>query len=651
MIPSSSFARNTVRNSYRLSTRIVAASLLALLAVVAMIGNTLWLTWRLEGAGGAINDTGSLRMQANSIGVELLRTIQSAEWSSGGGVGEIHRQADAMTATLQALEEGDARRPLMLPDDPAIHVQLRDVRRYWEQVARRELEQALQTGDANGYLQSLPQLVHRANMLVAMIERDNVSKTTALRLTQGVMLMLAVLGTLVMIYLLYLWIIAPVLQLRDGLQSMAARQFGTRLAVRSRDEFGALAQGFNQMADELQNLYTGLEERVAEKTRELEAQNRQISALYEMAAFLNQTIGVEAIYHGFMQRVMKLFDAQGASIRGLDADGERISLLASIGLSGELTGAEHCMPVDDCHCGRATQQQEMIFVRDIAQKNSAGASIDAVGCQREGFASVAVFRIVSQNKVLGSFSLHFRARRELLGAERQLLQSHGQLLGVAMENRALEAKARELAVVQERGLVAQGLHDSLAQGLNFLNMQLQMLEDAIDRKDAQEVDEIVPLLRTGVDESYQDVRELLTNFRTKLGKGDFGAVIEETLQRFHRQTGVQPVQDIQYKTGAPLTPEQQLQVLFILQEALSNVRKHAQAQNVFVRIANQRDFVLEVRDDGLGYDSDEVAGRGEAHVGLYIMRERAARMNALLEIDAREGQGVSLRLTLPAAER
>lgn len=68
-----------------------------------------------------------------------------------------------------------------------------------------------------------------------------------------------------MIYLLYLWIIAPVLRLRDGLQRMAAREFSTRLPVESQDEFGVLARGFNRMADELQSLYTGLEQRVGER--------------------------------------------------------------------------------------------------------------------------------------------------------------------------------------------------------------------------------------------------------------------------------------------------------------------------------------------------------------------------------------------------
>ena len=224
-------------------------------------------------------------------------------------------------------------------------------------------------------------------------------------------------------------------------------------------------------------------------------------------------------------------------------------------------------------------------------------------------------------------------------------------MGAALENRRLDAKARELAIVQERSLVAQGLHDSLAQGLNFLNLQLQLLEDAVRRNDTAEVEEIVPLLRMGVDGSYQDVRELLTNFRSKLEQGDLRRAIEETVQRFRRQTGCETTLELDYAQGTPLAPEQQLQVLFILQEALSNVRKHAAAKHVHISVRNARDFTLEVTDDGQGYDPREVAERGEAHIGLDIMRERAARMNAVITLESAPGEGARVALLLPASER
>ena len=629
---------------HRLSTRIVVSSLVALVVVLGMIGTTLWLSWRLEGAGAAINDTGSLRMRANRIAVELLV-------DRGGREDRVLEQQTALDETVALLIKGNAQRPLFLPNDPAIRAQLADVTRYWLETAKPAVEYALQSGDNSEYLRSLPELVNRANFLVTMIESDNAGKTAALRLAQGGLAMLAVMGTLTMIYLLYLWIIAPVLRLRDGLQRilqrMESHEFTMRLPVETRDEFGALATGYNRMADELQSLYSDLEQRVEEKTHQLAKQNLEITALFDMAAFLNQPNDIEALCDGFLQRVMQQFEADGASLRTLDADHQRLSLVASIGLSRDLTDSEHCMHVSDCYCGEATLGDKVFVIRDMRRQHAA----PKLQCHREGFASVAVFRVVSREAVLGSFSLHFHQHRELSESARKLLESFGQLFGVALENRRLDAQARELAVVQERGLVAQGLHDSLAQGLNYLNLQLQMLESAVRREDHAEIKEILPLLRMGVTDGYQDVRELLTNFRSKLEQGDLKMAVEETIERFRRHSGCETVLEFQHAQGAPLAPDQQLQVLFILQEALSNIRKHADATHVHVRIENGLDFALEVVDDGRGYNPEEVASYGEVHVGLDIMRERAARMNAMIRLESAPGEGARVALLLPASER
>jgi two-component system nitrate/nitrite sensor histidine kinase NarX len=552
-----------------------------------------------------------------------------------------------MDESLALLARGDRQRPLLLPDDPHIREQLGEVAAYWHRVAKPMAQAGMRAGQADGYLATLQELTARADKLVFMIEQDNARKTSALGMTQIGLAAVAVLGTVAMIYLLYLWIIAPVMRLREGLQRMAAHEFGTRLPVLDPGEFGALATGFNRMADELQNLYATLEQRVADKTAQLARQNQEISALYEVAAFLTRPSEIDAMCEGFLQQVVQRFGADGASIRTLDPRNTSMTLVSSVGLSRELTEAEHCMRVNDCHCGEVTQRSDAIVIHLVGQKSSG----PEINCRRDGFESVAVFRIVAGDAVLGSFSLHFREHRVLSPGERQLLDSLGQLLGVALENRRLAAKERELAVVQERGLVAQGLHDSLAQGLNFLNLQLQLLENAHRRDDRLEVEEILPLLRTGVDESYQDVRELLNNFRTKLEPGSLRGAIEETIARFRRQTGCETALEMNIEEGSPLAPDQQLQTLFILQEALSNIRKHAMARHVHVRVDNARDFTISVRDDGQGYDPDEVERRGDAHVGMSIMRERAARMNALIRLKSAPGQGASVSLVLPASER
>ncbi|QEZ43857.1 type IV pili methyl-accepting chemotaxis transducer N-terminal domain-containing protein [Cupriavidus oxalaticus] len=628
---------------HRLSTRIISLSLAVLLVVLGMISGTLWLSWKLEGAGAAINDAGSLRMRANRVAIEL--TMAHAQRDNA-----LAMQVQALDGTLAQLRRGNPSRPLFLPDEPAIHAQLARVTQDWHTQLRPIAMAGADSTAPARYIAALPGFVAQADTLVGMIEHDSARKTDLLRLSQTALALMACVGTVAVIYLLYLWIILPVLRLQDGLRRMAAREFSLRLPVETRDEFGTLSEGFNRMAGELQGLYRDLEARVAQKTAELERQNRDLETLYDMAAFLNQASDADTMARGFLARVMRQFDAEGGSVRVLDPRHGRLHLLASAGLPAALAEAASCAAADACHCGDATREA-VITITDLRGRRDGRQ--DGTPCARNGFQALAAFRIESQRGATGVFALHFRTPRALPASDRQLLETLGQHLGTALEHLRLSATARQLAVVEERNLVAQGLHDSIAQGLNYLNLQVQLLDDAVARDDLGETREIVPMLRHGVEESYQDVRELLNNFRSRLGGGELRPAVEDTVARFRRQCRTEATLTIDEQadgigaSGRPLSPEQQLQVLFILQEALSNVRKHALAAHVTVALSHGRDFRLVVEDDGEGFDPAELATRADAHIGLNIMRERAARLDAQLHVQAAPGRGVRIELVLP----
>ncbi|MGE4451593.1 type IV pili methyl-accepting chemotaxis transducer N-terminal domain-containing protein [Castellaniella sp.] len=590
---------------YRLSTRIIATTAVVLMVVLGMIGWTLWLSWQLEGAGAAINDTGSLRMRANQVAVALLRHAPGPGPEGASVPPDLDDLLSVQARILGRIRQGDAARPLALPHDPLIRAQMDRVTALWDE-RLVPAARAVRAGEpARVYQDLLPVFVAQADHLVRMIEDDSARKTSRLRFSQGMLIAMACAGTLALVYLLYLWIIHPVRRLQDGLQRMARREFGVRLPVDRRDEFGVLARGFNRMADELQGLYSDLEARVAEKTAQLASQNEVLSALYDMATFLNRPNDIEAVCRGFLDRVIQRFGPDGAAVRlrGPQGDRARISMTS---------GLEDAGP----------------------------------------FPESASFRVHTQEDELGEFTLYFREPHPLGVEQIHLLETLGLHLGVAVQNRRLSGQARQLAMEQERNLVAQGLHDSIAQGLNFLNLQLQLLDRAADRADLDEIRGIVPLLRTGVDESYQDVRELLNNFRTQLGEGGLLDAAEEAVARFRRQTGIEvSLRSDGLTGGAPLTRVQQLEALFILQEALSNVRKHAEAGKVDIHLSNRTDFRMEISDDGIGYDPDSLADRPEGHFGRRIMQERARRMGATLTVSTAPGQGVSIVLELPAGQR
>jgi two-component system nitrate/nitrite sensor histidine kinase NarX len=250
---------------------------------------------------------------------------------------------------------------------------------------------------------------------------------------------------------------------------------------------------------------------------------------------------------------------------------------------------------------------------------------------------------------MGEVDLFYYTCRTLREAEDSLLDVMTAHLAGAMENLRLKALEKEAAVSQERTMLARELHDSIAQSLAFLKIQVQLLRDCLGTGDAERIQRVLGEIDAGVRESYGDVRELLVHFRTRTNAEDIEPALLTTLRKFEHQSGLKA--DLQMQGhGIPLAPDLQVQVLHIVQEALSNVRKHAHASQVWLEVQQQPVWRFEVRDNGCGFNGDEVAPK-ESHVGLRIMLERAERIGAQLDVMSRPKRGTSVVLTLPSSTR
>ncbi|MBC7684863.1 MAG: type IV pili methyl-accepting chemotaxis transducer N-terminal domain-containing protein [Bdellovibrionales bacterium] len=631
----------------KLATKIMGTLIGFLTLAVAAISLTLYLSWQLEGSPAAINDTGSMRMN----GFRLANMLALAGENDPAARTAAARQIEAIGATIARLQQGDPQRPLELPATVAIHQDFDRLSTHWQYEMRPAALALLElTGPARQaalkkYLIETEGFVTEVHALVRQIEGDGETRTFWLRASQLALLALALAATAYMSYLTFDNIIAPLTRLHEGMRRMTQADFDVRLAVERADEFGQLTQGFNQMADRLKTVYDNLEALVAAKTARFENQNRELGLLYDASAFLQRPQALEPLCQGLLERICDYFHADGGSVRVLDGSRNNLHTVVRYGMSAQLIEREHCIKVGDCVCGDAVQRKVSVIhdLRDMEPGRK-------LKCHNEGFSTVAVFHMYALQVHLGFFNLHFREPTTFDTREQSLLETLGQLLGIAVENLRLGAREREVAVWEERNLVAQGLHDSIAQGLNFLNLQVQMLEQSVRDKKIDDVAEIVPLLHAGVQESYDDVRELLHNFRSRVVEGDLIAALETTVDKFRRQTGI-AAELIADRDGPPFPREQQLQLLFIVQEALSNVRKHANAPSVLVRLEDRVDFILTITDDGGGFDPAQLEGEGDEHVGIHIMRERAHRIDAVLAVTSAPGSGTCVMLTLPQAQR
>jgi two-component system, NarL family, nitrate/nitrite sensor histidine kinase NarX len=605
---------------------IVGAALLAL--ALASIGLTLWVTWQLEGGAAAVNEAGRMRMQ----------TWRLAQALATGDAPRQQMLVQRFDQTLLLLAGGDPSRPLFVPRDADSQAAFAEVQRGW-QVLQRQWRAAATVPAAPAVAAEADAFVARIDAFVTAIENQLARWTAILNLFQMAMLGLVIASGVTLLYVAYLFVFNPLARLHAGLAQVQAGDFSTRIEVASRDEFGALAVGFNRMAETVQGLYRSLEAKVAQKTAMLEARGQRLAALYEASALVARAASLDEMAQGFAQQVRRIAGADAAAVRWSDEDNQRYLLLASDCLPLQLAASEQCVVTGDCHCG---QPQALAATRVIPIR--ADAAVEH--CTRAGFQHLVSVPVRLHERVLGEIDLLYRGTPDLADEDHALLDALAAHLAGGMEGLRAAALEREAAVAGERGLLARELHDSIAQGLAFLKIQVQLLRDARRRDDAAQIERVIAELEAGVKESTADVRELLMHFRTRTNAEDITPALQTTLKKFEHQSGLATHLRIEGH-GLPLAADVQVQVLHVVQEALSNVRKHAGARQVWIEVQQAPRWRVQVRDDGRGFAE---GARDETHVGLRIMRERAERIGAEVSVTSAPGAGTCVQLTLPLAQ-
>jgi len=603
-----------------------------LLLALMSIALTLWVSWQLDGGAAAVNEAGRMRMQTYRMALAV-------------GTGEhaaLPPLVNEFERSLDVLRHGDLERPLFVPWDDAVRARFASVERDWARFrAQLTPSGAVATSGSNG---GAAAFVADIDALVTAIEHHMSRWTTLLHLLQMAMMAFAVLAAALLLYTGYLFVLEPVGQLKQGIERIQRGDFAARVDRVTSDEFGTLAEGFNGMAEHLQSMYRDLEARVAEKTSQLEEKRERLEALYDVTRLVAKATTLNELAGGFATSIGRAARADGVAVRWSDEANERYLMLAAVGLPAVMAAGEHCLHAGTCHCGTQVPEPGARVIPINTMRPQA-----MTHCTDAGFETLVSIPIRLHERVMGEVDLFFHARIIPSPTERSLLEALTAHLAAAMENLRLNALEKEAAVSQERTFLARELHDSIAQSLAFLRIQVQLMRDAIDHGNADEVERTLAEIDAGVRESYGDVRELLVHFRTRANAEDIEPALQTTLRKFEHQSGLKTIMQMQGH-GIALAPDLQIQVLHIVQEALSNIRKHAEATTVWLDVQQQPQWRFEVRDNGTGFAGD-VENVDETHVGLRIMAERAERVNATLDVMSRPGYGTSVVLTLPLGLR
>jgi two-component system nitrate/nitrite sensor histidine kinase NarX len=365
--------------------------------------------------------------------------------------------------------------------------------------------------------------------------------------------------------------------------------------------------------------------------------------LAEIAAGLAAGTDLHDLLGRFLEPVMHMAGARAGAVRVLSPEGNRLQMISEVGLPEHVIRAERAVDPACGTCGSAFARDAVVSASDVG--HCARRSHDVYfGQQCRHLMAVP---LTHRGRVLGLYNLFFDSRPALDAELTALFKSVGELLGLALHNALLERETLRTAVLTERQAMAAEVHDSIAQTLAFVKMRMPLLQEAIATHDQAQALKYCAEVRQAVSGAHSNLREVLAHFRAPMDPLGLKHALQASIQSFRELTQV----DLAYEDRVPelrLTGTQEFQVLRIVQEALANIAKHANASRAWLTIARQRGHLdVVVEDDGAGLAA--AAATGDAHYGLDIMRQRAAALSGTLDVDPRNGGGTRVCLRFPIA--
>jgi signal transduction histidine kinase len=388
------------------------------------------------------------------------------------------------------------------------------------------------------------------------------------------------------------------------------------------------------------------------REEEINLRSRQLESLHEAALALTTELELEKVLQKVVDLSRDLLNATYGALGVLEAGGDQIGQFITSGISEADRKSIGSPPKGIGLLGVLSPGGEALIVNDISEDpRSAGFPPN-----HPRMKSLLGVPIKSKGEIFGNLYVADKVdvtnpdSGGLIGfteIDKHLLEKFATQAAIAIENAQLYSQVRELAVLKERERFSMDLHDGIMQavyatGLSLREARMQMKEDP------QETESRLELAVKDLSRVLRDIRNYIMGLRPdRFSDKDLVTGVSEIARELRANTllnvNFTPPSREKFQD---LTDEQTAELLMITQEALSNVRKHARARNLFLALDRRNGVIrLTIEDDGAGFDPNEA--QTELGNGLRNMRERANALNAKMSLDAKKGQGTKIQLSLP----
>lgn len=591
-------------------------------SVIAMafisIFSSVYISELSEFDGAAINLSGSMRM------LTYKTTTQIADYQakpSDEKLAEIH---NSMARFEHKLNNSILKIEFTQHQDNTIEQGYNTIKTTWFQEVKPLFENALISHvPSNSLLKHASAFVDLIDTQVILYQKKAESRLELLRIVQITTLFITLMLIYICLYSVHYKISIPLKQLTDVAKKSTKGNFSHRVNFDQEDELGLLANTINASSDKIESMYGNLEKRIASKTKRLKRSKDMIELLFEISNQTNQSANGELIFQPIIEQLAEISEISNIDLCLFTPEGD-------IPFQ-HLVSSPQQLLLNACVKGNCATCHERQYVYD----NSSNTIQIKFPLQ----ASTVKYGVLVVNLPHGAL---------LDPWQTQLFKSVSDQITLALSLQGKSHQQRRIALHNERSIIARELHDSLAQSLSYLKIQVTRIQKGVDKNvDKEVLQDIIEELREGLSSAYRQLRELLTTFRLQITDSGLQQALNNTVDLLQQRSEMELKLD--YQIGnIPLSPTEEIHILQVAKEALQNAVYHSKGTEASITLGENADksISLTVSDNGIGFGSDP---QKINHYGLAIMRERSTSLNGEFDMNEAVDGGTEIHVRFKPA--
>lgn len=345
------------------------------------------------------------------------------------------------------------------------------------------------------------------------------------------------------------------------------------------------------------------------------------------------------LLEGFIGAIIGAVGASAGAVRAVSPDGRELRLVGAVGLPPEACERESVIRLDCGVCGKAASNLEIELSDASACAQHSSCIFSGENCRY-----VVAVPVRYRGNLLGVLTIFFADAQDIPDDARRVFQSFAEIIGITLENTRQNRESHRASQMSERQMMANEIHDSLAQTLVYTKMRMSLLSEALRTHNAQLASECARDVDEALGKSQKTVRELITHFRCRMDPLGLQNALQTLADEFHARTGI-TLGYTNRMADLDLPLEHELQAFHIVREALANIAAHSGATHAQLTVGREEGhYVFTIEDNGSGTCNGIPV---EGHYGLMIMRERAHRIGGNIVVKSFERLGTIVRLSFP----